>query len=239
MSNPKPIRAWAFSGILCSGKDFIADEAGLCKIGFADPIYQMTEYFCGTSDKSIPGVRRFMQKVGQWGWGKLDDADPDYQWTIERVLFIQKLKEIGSAVFGNGYGDVDVNQFGKIKSFWADILERRMDDLLAYRRLEARGHTGVGVVNVRFPHELELISRRGIKHYLVDCTQETQQARLKAKGAVLTQAELHDTSEHFAAELRKTLPPEQIIWNDDDYEKPHQDYLSVTEFLEQMEGCPT
>jgi len=54
----------ALSGRKLAGKNFIAEQAGYSIFGFADPMYALAEYYLGSSDKSLPGVRHFLRMVG-------------------------------------------------------------------------------------------------------------------------------------------------------------------------------
>ena len=58
-------------------------------LGFADPIYALSRAYLGTEDKSVPGVRKFMQDVGQWGRGVVSD---EYPLSVTRALFTHDVR---------------------------------------------------------------------------------------------------------------------------------------------------
>ncbi len=178
------IKRLALSGQLRTGKNWVAEFCGYPILGFSDPIYKIVEHFCGTYDKNVPGVRSLMQKIGQWGWGKIDD---DYPWTVER--------------FGMDFEWVNWTEFGKRNDFWVNIMLTR-----------ARHFDKVAVVNVRFEHEIVPLVENDFVHYHVMCSEKTRKERMKKEK--FSKATLNDASEHFALQCNKSLPPSRIIWND-------------------------
>lgn len=217
----KPLRI-AFAGELFSGKDHVAAHVCATKIGFADPIYAVSRHFNGTADKKVPGIRRFMQLVGQWGWGFVSD-DPDYQHSPVRALLSSQIAALGRrGIFGSEFTGWE--EFGKSRTLWVDMLWNRLQHIAE----------SCAITNVRFPHEVDFCQARGIPLYLVECSVETRMERLAAAGSVLTMKELTDTSEKLPGELRKTLPEDRIVWNDHRPMPYGKNYLTLPEFKEMV-----
>ena len=215
-------RTFAFAGRLYAGKDYVAEQAGLKKIGFADPMYEIAKYFHGTTDKSAPGIRRFLQLIGQWGWGHTDPDCSDYHYTVERANMTGLVRTLGREGAFQGFPDEigHWRNYGLDRSFWVNILDRRLREMTE----------DAAIVNIRFEHEIGYAKSRGIPVYLVWVSKETQLERLAAHGVELTEKELKDKSEQFCEQLRYTLPAENIIWND---HRPMEDsrFLSVEDFV--------
>ena len=215
----KPLRI-AFAGELFSGKDYVAAQVCDTKIGFADPIYAVSRHFNGTDDKKVPGIRRFMQLVGQWGWGHVSE-EPEYPHSPVRALLSSQIVALGMrGIFGSEFTGWE--NFGKSRTLWVDMLLNRLQGI----------EQNCAITNVRFPHEVEFCADMDIPLYLVECSLETRMERLAAAGSKLTEKELKDTSEKLPGELRKTLPDHQIIWNDHRPMPEGHRYLLVPEFCE-------
>lgn len=88
----------AFSGCYGVGKDYVAKQANLKILGFADAIYPFAEYFFGTSDKSVPGIRKFLQQVGQYGRGHYSEQYPA---CMERAIAVDTLRNVGPVAVGS------------------------------------------------------------------------------------------------------------------------------------------
>src|SRR4051812_18700276 len=93
------IKRLALSGQLKSGKDYVANQCGYTVVGFADPIYALVKVLLGTSDKNIPGVRRMLQLVGQWGRGIVSE---EYPLTLERASTTKWIKYTGAVAMPPG-----------------------------------------------------------------------------------------------------------------------------------------
>lgn len=242
---------------MLSGKDHIAQLAGCHTLNPADPIYLLAQRILGTDDKSQPGVRRFMQLVGQWGWGCLTT---DYPLSVERALFIDKLRYMGLEGGWMAFNDKTgmpmeaLLDFGRDKEFWLNILLDRMKQLVnqqqhtlewlnsagekakefeAFRpevAARARQQLNLAVSSVRYAHELAPLARHGFQHYLVLCSETTRAERMAAKGYKASGTEALDISEHLAIALVSQLPDTQIIWNDLRPMPEGKNYLSVEEF---------
>ena len=229
----------AVSGQLRVGKNYIAERCEYPIIGFADPIYKIVEYFTGTSDKNVPGIREMMQKIGQWGWGKLD---AEYPFSVERGLFVRAVREVHTVYkarrvlnncscacepphpFGNEFKDVDWYGYGAgQQDFWVQIMLNR-----------SRTMERVAVVNTRFQHELQPLAASGFQHFHVMCSEETRRRRMGNEA--FNAKTLNDTSEQFALWCNTNLPDWQIIWNDDAPQPSGKQYTTVDQFVKLATG---
>ena len=119
MSN---IKYLALSGQMFTGKDFVA-QAGRYKIvGFADPIYELTEHLCGSRDKSVPGVRECMQKIGQWGWGHVSHG---YPCSMDRAAVTWIVQNHGAQITRD-FRWADWRGYGNRRDMWVNILLLRL-----------------------------------------------------------------------------------------------------------------
>lgn len=198
-------KKFAFTGLMFAGKDYVADQAGLKKLSMSRPMTALAEHLTGYSreDSHIPGLRRMWQQLGQWGWGAVSEQ---YPVTAERSLLTKYVQEHGRSVVP-GFEHVDWSQYGKVKSFWIDIL---LKDIQA-TPVPASGYA---IVNIRFDHELHPARCHGFQLFHVACSEETRQERMAAKGYVQTKTEAADASEMLAHTMAAELPDHQIIWND-------------------------
>lgn len=234
---------FAFSGLMLVGKDFVAGRAELPIVGFADPIYELCDHFLGTRDKNVPGVRRFMQLIGQWGWGNIDE---EYPHSVERAQFVHLMRTQGHA-FTRQYVWVDWTEYGKRKDFWVNILLMKLGlralpglkqitsqaELFAeFQNKDAR----YAIVNARFDHEFEPIMGAGFRHFHVMCSDETRRERMLAKGYVITDKENLDKSEQLAWKLNQqalagVFPAANVIWNDHRPTPNGLNFLKLDDFL--------
>lgn len=228
------IKKLALSGQLRAGKDYVAKLCGYPIVGFADPIYKVVEFLTGTSDKSVPGIRELLQKVGQWGWGHVS---PEYPWTIERVMAIEAIRTAHAQwkichsyptenpyphPFGEEFSDVDWSKYGTHhpeKDFWVKILLKRAEKL-----------ERIANVNTRFDHEREPLRLAGFEHYHVMCSEKTRMERLA--GEPVDPKTLNDLSEQFAMRMNTTMPENRIIWNDSEPMPEGRQFLTVDQFVE-------
>lgn len=227
------IKRLALSGQLRAGKDYIAQLCNYPIVGFADPIYKVVFHLTGTRDKTVPGVRDMMQKLGQWGWGHIDEK---YPWTPERALTIRYIRQlhadwkenirIGGQTphpFGDEFAFVDWFQYGARhpnKDFWVKILLARVDNM-----------DRVANVNTRFEHELEPLRDNGFEHYHVMCSEETRRERMGEKEAANLNT-LNDKSEQFALWCNENMPQYRTIWNDHRPMPCDKHYMTVEQFVE-------
>lgn len=230
------------SGRLCAGKDFVAEHSGHTVYGFADPMYRLAEHFLGTTDKSLPGVRRFLQKIGAWGRGEVSE---DYPVTVERRKMVEELRTRGHEITGMGsketwkYYAVRPDEAAQedgpsvgpdLGEFWIELLAERIE-----RAPEDR----IAITNGRFPNEIRyFLGQMDFTHFHVMCSQETRKERLEERGETLDPEAEADVTEQLAAELdRLALTEEQdegemvkdlptgarvgvfsgntVVWNDD------------------------
>lgn len=215
----------AFSGRLRAGKDFTAAKSGLAIVGFADPIYVLCRHYLGTDDKAVPGVRPFMQAVGQWGWGAINEKYPH---TAERVMWVEKVRREGADVFRNEpkFQNINWDNYGRIKSFWVDIMLNRPD-----MKDQTYAKSGVGIVNARFDHEFAPLMAAGFKHFHVQCSEETRRSRIEHYDPVADT----DTSEQMAIRLDREAPDSVVIWNDPASQPTGRELWTVDGFCEWLE----
>lgn len=253
-----PPRLLALSGLMLAGKDFVAAQCGARCFNPADPIYILAQRILGTADKSAPGVRRFMQLVGQWGWGCVTQ---DYPHTVERALFIDKLRYMGLEGGWMPFPDQTgmpmdaLLDFGRSTDFWINIVLHRMEQVITNQKHrqewlqsggekaqeylaqrpnaleQSRRPLNLCVSSVRYEHELAPLKAAGFVHLLVMCSEETRRERMAAKGYTSSATEVVDISEQLARQLATTLDDRHIIWNDHRPRPEGKDYLSVEEFV--------
>lgn len=227
-----------FTGRLAAGKDYLANAIGAKVISFAEPLYAMASYYFDievTADKNkdLPGVRDFLQKVGQWGRAVVS---PAYPLTPERALFTAQVRLDGSAACF-GHKEIDWSDFGKDPGIWLNAALARATDETAPR---------LAITNCRFANEFESLSKAGWKHYHVMCSAKTWAARLAKKNLTTESPELKDTSEQLAIKLdssvikqvsaQKTGATLRAVWCDD-VPKPSNRLHSVSSLLESIKGA--
>lgn len=217
-----------------AGKDFVANAAGLRFIGFADPIYQLCKTLIGSSDKSKAGVRTWLQKLGQWGWGCVSDA---YPLDVERTRVVHFIRQHGAELTVD-FKWVNWEEYGQRQDFWVNILLQRLQDSPTTSiSFPAVAPHRLCVTNARFTHELQPLLRAGFKHYHVMCSENTRQTRMLMKGYDYRAREDEDASEKLAKVFDRTLPDSSIIWNDNLEPMPEdRAYMPLTEFLDRVSG---
>jgi len=181
-----------FTGRMKAGKDFCASVAG-CKIfGFADPLYLLSNFLFGTSDKTVPGVRQFLQKAGQWGRGTVNS---EYPLTTERAVFIQLVRALGR---GKQLNDplTDWENYGKAEGIWLNSCVARVTE---WRK--ANPTQRVAISNVRFVDEYNRLRELGWRHWHILCSPKTWEQRLAVEKLTLTSPEVRNYSEQFAIHL--------------------------------------
>lgn len=207
LSSYSPYLSWRQSkrkigliGLMGAGKDYTAERAGYRKLGFADPIYALAKYYFGTDYKKIPGMRQWMQEVGQWGWGKIDSDCPV---SAVRSATIESVRRVGPLL--EGFEGVAWREFGLRRDFWVESLLER------YKSYDSEK---VAVVNVRFLHELEPLGKKGFTFYVVVSTDEERYERLQRTFDKRLDC---DTSEQMAKEILGDLElgrmKMNVIWN--------------------------
>jgi hypothetical protein len=210
-----PISRLALSGLLRSGKDYIADLRGYKKLSLIAPLYKLSEFFFGTSNRDHADIRRFWQQVGQIGWGCHDlEACP---YSIERALLVDWVRRNGARATGMPWYHWD--RFGSRKDFWIAGCLGGPDMMLPR----------IAITNVRFDHELEPLEQSGFLHYLVLCSEKTREQRY---GGPIPDKINQDVSEQYARQLATTLPDLRIIWNDSEPMPEGHKYYTLEKFAE-------
>jgi hypothetical protein len=103
-----------FTGRLATGKDWIADQMNAEIFGFADPIYYLASYFFGiqvdrNTNKDLPGMRSWLQSIGQWGRAHVDAETP---YTPARSIFIALIRSLAAhGALSKDYG-IEWDKFG-------------------------------------------------------------------------------------------------------------------------------
>jgi hypothetical protein len=231
-------RLFLFSGRMFAGKDFVAQAARLRRMGFADPIYQLCEHFNGTSDKSVPGVRQFLQQLGQWGWGSVSDF---YPFTVERALMTREIRRHGQEMTRD-FQWVDWSEYGKRADFWVNIALIR----LGLRRAQIQNMPvpqmqpkDIAITNARFEHEHEPCIQAGFSHFHVQCSQETRLKRMASSGYVYKPDIDNDASEQMAQGYDRHMADRRVVWNDSAPMPAGRHFMTVNEFLSQTVERPT
>ena len=219
-----------FTGRLCVGKDHCATDAGYPVVGFADPMYALANHFFGTAvdanhGKELPGMRSFLQTVGQWGRG---DVNAEYPYTPLRAIFITMIRSLSAA--GALPDSKAWEKFG-YQDFWVD-------------RLLARTVNAVGrlaVTNCRFENEFTALKANGWQHWHVIASPNTWTARLGSKKMTPQSPEVNNGSEALAKKLDasvvKVLSTQRngeklrVVWNDTAATCPSKRLHTLEEFL--------
>lgn len=219
-----------FTGRLGIGKDYCAAAAGYNIVGFADPMYALANHFFGTAvsateGKDAPGMRTFLQTVGQWGRG---DVNAEYPYTPLRAIFITMIRSLSAA--GALPDSKSWEKFG-YQDFWVD----RLID----RTASAPGR--LAVTNCRFENEFSRLKNQGWQHWHIIANPNTWTARLAAKKLTPQSPECNNMSEALAKKLdanvvkilstERTGPKLRVIWNDPAVKCPSTRLHTLDEFL--------
>lgn len=225
-----------FSGSLKAGKDHVAAAAGATTLGLADPLYRIREVFFGKVQKDQFGARSFLQTIGQWGRGTVDDK---YPLSPARAAFSQMVRDMGGAG-AFGFSDVSWKSFGFDENLWLDALLKRIEK---YTQQPGNEDARIAVTNIRFKNEVDALTAVGFTHWHVMCGPETWNARLKAAGLDPKSPALDDLSEKMAQNLSaqamqasRRAPTRKLraIWNDERQPAPSQAFFSLDEFLKEL-----
>lgn len=202
-----------FTGRTHVGKDFVATQLGAKIFGFADPLYDVLEYFFGTRQRDLPGAREFLQKLGQWGRGEISAA---YPLTPERAGFTMWIR--AASAEGKLPAYVNWNDYGFNENIWLDACLSRVNAYVAENPSQR-----IAISNVRFQNELKRLTAEGFIHTHVICSPATWNQRL-AKDKIESNAPLlTDMSERLAhtidANVVRQLSSRQggklrCVWND-------------------------
>lgn len=207
-----------FTGGLCVGKDYVATLAGLPIEGFARPLYALAQHFFGTpvdannnNKDGVPGMRAFLQTVGQWGRGTVN---AQYPVTPARAAFAYVVRSLGaSGMLPTDLG-VAWDTFGSNENIWLDA---------ALSRIAAAGTERISITNVRFGNEFKRLTQAGFTNFHVITTPAERIERLAKRGLTPQSPVLADVSEHLARALDKKVieqlsgsrngPKMRVIWN--------------------------
>lgn len=235
-------RKIAYTGRLAAGKDYVAARTGATLLGFADPMYAVASYFFGvevtaTQNKDLPGMRQFLQILGQWGKNIINEQ---YPLTPARACFVTMMRSLGAMAKFEGF-EVNWDDYGKSNSLWTDALVRRAE------KIEAAGtaDTKLGVTNVRFQVEYDaLVKTGGWTHFHIMCSPQTWAKRLASKKLTPQSKELNDISEQMTIAMDKSVMDAlrkpggakiRCVWNDDEVKPPSPRLFTVAEFLNELE----
>jgi hypothetical protein len=224
-----------YTGRLAAGKDFVAERSGAMIFGFADPMYAVASHFFGvevtaTKNKDLPGMRTFLQILGQWGKGIVSEQ---YPYTPTRACFITMIRSLGA--LGKLDPSVEWENYGKKDSLWTDSLVKRAATAPADRRVAA--------TNARFDVEFNALQGAGWTHFHVLCSPKTWEKRLAAKKLTPASKELADVSEQMATKMDRGIthmlstdpkgPKIRCVWNDD-APCPSPRLFTLNEFLQEV-----
>lgn len=224
-----------FTGKLSVGKDYLANLIQSKIFGFADPIYYLASYFFGvnvtaTENKDLPGMRRFLQIIGQWGRGTVN---AEYPFDATRALFLREIRALYVSGLVTGYG-VEWEEFGKKDSLWLDACLRRV---AAYDSSGGR----VSITNVRFENEYTRLIKEGWQSWHVIAGPDTWAQRLAKKGLNSFDPPLSDISEKLSRQLDnqvvQTISQQRdgaklrVVWNDPNMPAPSPRLHTIDEFV--------
>lgn len=218
------------TGRLRRGKDHVMTKFGYNIQAFADPLYALCSYFFGQCDKKQPGVRKFLQLVGQWGRGTVNEQ---YPLTPTRAMFITMVRTLADSFPKNQH--VSWQEFGFNENIWNDALISRANALITHEAEVNR----VGVSGCRFENEYRKLEANGFTHYHVMCSAETWAKRLATVGLKPTSPEVNDYSENLAIaldndalqsiRLKPQGPKLRVIWNDEFVKSPSPRFYTLNE----------
>lgn len=228
-----------FTGRLATGKDWIADQMSAEIFGFADPIYYLASHFFGVqvdrnTNKDLPGMRSWLQTVGQWGRAHVDAETP---YTPARSIFISLIRSLAAhGALSKDYA-VEWEKFGSDVMLWTDAVVRRADAFTT-----ANPGKRIATTNVRFEHEFKALKEGAWTHFHVLCSPQTWQKRLASKKLTAQSKELNNVSEHLAmhldkdvaAKLRQPGKQMRVIWNDPEVAPPSPRVITVNQFLQDL-----
>lgn len=239
-TNPRKL---FFTGRLKSGKDYAAKASGAVIFGFADPLYAIATHFFGVTvnaseGKDIPGVRAFLQQVGQWGRAAVTEQ---YPLTVGRALFSQAVREAGAA--GKlGHPEVEWDTYGKNPDIWLNACIFRAD-----LYLNAHPNARVAITNCRFENEFKRLTEEKFQHWHCMCGPKTWATRLAESKLTPESPAVKDLSEQLAVKLDQNVikqvsaikagPMLRAIWSDTGI-KPNPRLHSIQSFLQTVGGAP-
>lgn len=230
-----------FTGRLQSGKDTSANAAGATIFGFADPIYRITSHLfkmsvTASEGKDLPGMREFLQTIGQWGRGVVNEQ---YPITPVRALFCQQI--CAQAENFGFFPEVAWNTFGSNPDIWLNACIARADEYLV-----ANPGARVAITNVRFENEFKRLQAEDFQHWHCMCSAKTWTERLAQSKLTPESPAVKDLSEQLAIKLdasvikllsaQKLGPQLRAIWSDKQAPKPSERLHSTESFLLSIGG---
>jgi hypothetical protein len=226
-----------FTGRFKSGKDFLAAQAGYTTFGFAEPLYRLASYFFGVPvganvGKDLPGCREFLQTIGQWGRGLIDDKHP---LTAERAAITHAIRSFPEDLWPEMC--VQWDEFGRNTNIWVDSLVGRVNAVL-----ERDPTAKVAVTGVRFKNEYDRLTELGWVHFHVMVSPATWTARLADSKLTPQSPEANNVSEKMAAGLDANVIKQisaqrqghtlHAVWSDERQPSPSVRLHSVKSFLD-------
>lgn len=237
-----PVSKLFFTGRLKSGKDYAATAAGAEIVSFAAPLYAIASYYFhveigATVGKDLPGVREFLQTIGQWGRGVTTEK---YPLNVGRALFIARVRVAGpKGVFG--FPEVAWDTYGSNNDIWLNAAIAR-----ANLRIAEQPDVRIAITNCRFDNEFKRLQADGWQHWHSLCSPKTWTARLLVEKLTPESPTVRDASEQLAANLdanvvkqlsaHKDGPKLRAIWNDRETPCPSSRLHSVESFLASLGG---
>lgn len=207
-----------FTGRICTGKDYCAKAVGATIIGFAEPIYYLAKRFLGVdvnadANKDIPGMRAFLQAMGNWGRGTINEK---YPVTPARALFVDRIHRLAESGSLPEEFFVDWKQFGTDESLWLSAALARVAAALP-------DTTRLAFTQVRFKNEFTTLQSEGYTHFHVMTSSKEWAERLGSRNLKPAAPALRDTTESLAASLDQNVikqisgskngPKLHCIWN--------------------------
>lgn len=221
------------TGKLCAGKDYLAAQTGASIEGISVPLYRVAEHFFGVpmdanKNKDIPGMRAFLQTIGQWGRGTISS---NYPVTPARAAFIMAVRAAAqSGAFDNRLGVV-WEDYGTTENLWMNA---------ALVRLAVANPERAAITNVRFPNEFKKLTENGWTNWHIVTSPTEWSERLAKRGIKPDAPVLRDDSEKLAASLdaqvvreisrSKNGPKLRCVWNSS-APCPSPRLFTVAEFL--------
>lgn len=232
-----------FTGRTNVGKDYAAAAVGATIFGFADPIYAIASYCFNTTvsatiGKDLPGMREFLQTVGQWG---RNVVNAQYPLTAPRALFTHFIRnQMPADYYGNS---IDWKNYGRYPNLWLDCCIARANGHLE----AAPPGTRVAITNCRFDNEFKRLTAEGFQHWHIMCGPATWAKRLLGAKLTPESPALKDISEQLAANLDSNVIKQlsaakngaklRCLWNDDVAPLPSPRLHSLTTFLQSIKGA--
>lgn len=216
---------YAFSGQLCSGKDHVAENAGLKPVSIAEPMYRIAEHYLGTSEKSIPHVRKFLQVTGMWGRAESSGGECC---GVGYKQMCHDMWQAGRQITGM---DMAWDDFGRDKDFWLKgTVVRALGEV-------SRGHR-IAVTNGRFENELDMLQQAGFQHFHIMCDETSRRERMgRAFDPAIdmegTERMAYDYTVRALKDGVKSIPGDGVVWNDSK-PSPIPGTLTVAEFTERV-----